>query len=89
MLAQREHDSGEISNEDLLKRLESADATLREAVAMLLYEPQNSPEGKLLRLAMDELRALRENISDVRCRNEDSNYQDKRKGYSRRGKGRK
>lgn len=88
MLANREFDSGEITSEELEKRLEAADATLREAVSMLLYEPANSPEGKLLRLAMDELRSLRENISDVKCRNEDLGHQDKKK-YTRSRKSRK
>lgn len=80
MLANREFDSGEISSDELEKRLEVADATLREAVSMLLYEPANSPEGKLLRLAMDELRSLRENMVDLKSRN--LNQQDKKR-YSR------
>lgn len=89
MLATREFDSGEITSEELLTRLEAADSTLREAVSMLLYEPANSPEGKLLRLAMDELRALRENIVDVKCRNEDQSYEDKKRGHGRGRKTRK
>jgi hypothetical protein len=61
MLAIRDMEAGDTSG-DLLTRLQEAEASLREAVTQLLYEPTNSPEGHLARIAMQELKRLRSNI---------------------------
>lgn len=84
MLANREYDSGEITSEELLNRLMECENLLKDAISMLLYEPSNSPEGKLLRVAIDELRVLRENIQDVKMLNEDENTEEGRKGNKRK-----
>lgn len=84
MLANREYDSGEITSEELLNRLMDCENLLKDAISMLLYEPSNSPEGKLLRVAIDELRVLRENIQDVRLLNEDENSDDGKRGNRRK-----
>lgn len=62
MLAHRDHGAGEISVEKLVSRLQEAEALLKEAVAALLFEPAQSPEGRLARAAMLDLRNLRADI---------------------------
>lgn len=84
MLANREYDSGEITSEELLNRLMECENLLKDAISMLLYEPSNSPEGKLLKVAIDELRVLRENIQDVKTFNEDENSGEGLKGNRRK-----
>jgi hypothetical protein len=64
MLAIRDMEAGDTSK-DLLLRLREAEASLREAVTQLLYEPTNSPEGRLARIAMQDLKMLRCNIQRV------------------------
>jgi hypothetical protein len=64
MLAIRDMEAGDTSK-DLLLRLREAEELLREAVTQLLYEPTNSPEGQLARIAMQDLKRLRCNIQRV------------------------
>lgn len=49
-------------SQDLLKRLKEAEGYLREAVAQLLYEPTNSVEGQLGKVAIQDLKRLRYTI---------------------------
>lgn len=66
MIANQLHDSGEITDEEFLSRLQEAEKYLREAAEMLLYEPPNSPEGGLARVALQDLKDLRQYIQSVR-----------------------
>jgi hypothetical protein len=63
-LAIRDMEAGDTSK-DLLIRLREAEASLREAVTQLLYEPTHTPEGQLARIAMQDLKRLRCNIQRV------------------------
>ncbi|XP_049799871.1 SET domain-containing protein SmydA-8-like [Schistocerca nitens] len=65
-LARREHAAGELTLQQLVERLEEAEGALKDALAALLFEPALSPEGRLARAAMLELRDLREEIHDLR-----------------------
>ncbi|XP_049947959.1 SET domain-containing protein SmydA-8-like [Schistocerca serialis cubense] len=65
-LARREHAAGELTMQQLVERLEEAEGALKDALAALLFEPALSPEGRLARAAMLELRDLREEIHDLR-----------------------
>ncbi|XP_066992473.2 uncharacterized protein [Anabrus simplex] len=65
LLATREFQSGDIKPIQLLERLREAETFLRDAISHLLYEPARSPEGQLARVALNELRALRQNIQTV------------------------
>lgn len=81
ILANREYDSGEISAEELLRRLSQAEEALKKAVSYLLYEPSASPEGRLTSRAMNELKLLRKNSSNVEqiVTNKKQNVEQKRK----------
>jgi len=61
VLAIREMEAGDLS-QDLLKRLKEAEGYLREAVTQLLYEPTKSAEGRLGKVAMQDLKRLRYTI---------------------------
>lgn len=63
--ANRAYDNGEISPEQLLGVLVEAEDHLKESVSILLYEPNQSPEGRLRAKAMQELKMLRSSISNV------------------------
>lgn len=65
VLANREYDSGEISAEELLKRMLESEDVLKKAISCLLYEPSASPEGRLAARAMQELKLLRKSVSSV------------------------
>lgn len=65
-LAYMEYSKKEITTEILLKRLLSAEETLRAALEHLLYEPKNSPEGYLAKNALGYLKKLRESIRNIK-----------------------
>ncbi|GLV35041.1 SET and MYND domain containing arthropod-specific member 4 [Carabus blaptoides fortunei] len=65
VLANREYDSGEISAEELLKRMLESEDVLKKAISCLLYEPSASPEGRLAARALHELKLLRKSVSSV------------------------
>ncbi|KAJ9581777.1 hypothetical protein L9F63_003846 [Diploptera punctata] len=62
MLANKDFEGGEITVRDLLSKLREAEGYLREAISQLIYEPMNSPEGHLARVAMQDLKNLRYSI---------------------------
>lgn len=64
-LANKRHRDKEITSEELIVKLLSAEATLKEAVRHLLYEPSKSPEGKIAQRAMSELKMLRTSINSM------------------------
>lgn len=66
LLANREYNAREISPAELVKRLEEAGGFLKKSLTMLLLEPVNTPEGKLAKRALQELKSLNENIADVK-----------------------
>lgn len=66
ILANQSYSAREISSEQLVCRLEEARDLLKKALTMLLLEPATTPEGKLAKRALEELRTLNQNISDVK-----------------------
>lgn len=61
----------------------SAEAELKQAISMLLFEHQTTPEGQLAKRSMRELKDLREEIAVVRAMIEDENM-DKQSQYRQR-----
>ncbi|XP_012234310.1 uncharacterized protein [Linepithema humile] len=66
ILANRSYSAREISSAQLACRLEEARDLLKKALTMLFLEPVTTPEGKLAKRALEELRTLNQNISDVK-----------------------
>lgn len=66
ILANRSYSAREISSGQLVCRLEEARDLLKKSLTMLLLEPATTPEGKLAKRALEELRTLNQNISDVK-----------------------
>ncbi|XP_077261989.1 SET domain-containing protein SmydA-8 isoform X2 [Temnothorax americanus] len=66
ILANRSYSAREISSTQLACQLEEAKDLLKKALTMLLLEPPTTPEGKLAKRALEELRTLNQNISDVK-----------------------
>ncbi|XP_068980216.1 SET domain-containing protein SmydA-8-like [Bombus flavifrons] len=70
LLANRAYSAREISSNELASRLEEAGSLLKKSLTMLLLEPVDTPEGKLAKRALQELKALNQNIVDVKTINE-------------------
>lgn len=66
ILANRSYAAREISSVQLACRLEEARDLLKKALTMLFLEPVTTPEGKLAKRALEELRTLNQNINDVK-----------------------
>ncbi|EFN79379.1 SET domain-containing protein SmydA-8 [Harpegnathos saltator] len=66
ILANRSYSAREISSTQLACQLEEARDLLKKALTMLLLEPATTPEGKLAKRALEELRTLNQNIGDVK-----------------------
>lgn len=66
ILANRSYSAREISSAQLACQLEEARNLLKKALTMLFLEPATTPEGKLAKRALEELRTLNQNISDVK-----------------------
>lgn len=66
ILANQFYSAHEISSAQLVCRLEEARILLKKALTMLLLEPATTPEGKLAKRALEELRTLNQNINDVK-----------------------
>ncbi|XP_072750457.1 uncharacterized protein [Anoplolepis gracilipes] len=66
ILANQFYSACEISSTQLLCQLEEARDILKKALTMLLLEPMTTPEGKLAKRALEELRTLNQNISDIK-----------------------
>lgn len=58
-LAQKLFANKEIAREEFVKTVLECENKLKNAIKLLLYEPRNSPEGRLAQRAMEELRILR------------------------------
>lgn len=61
----RYYNEKQISSDEFISNLLSAETTIKEAIKLLLYEPSNSPEGRLTQRAIQELRSLRSKIAQV------------------------
>ncbi|XP_058831016.1 SET domain-containing protein SmydA-8-like [Topomyia yanbarensis] len=72
-LSRRNFDTTEIKSHELLDNLIKAEIELKQAISMLLFEDASTPEGQLAKRAMRELKALREEIAEVRAMIEDEN----------------
>lgn len=81
LLANRAYSAREISSNELASRLEEAGSLLKKSLTMLLLEPVDTPEGKLAKRALQELKALNQNIIDVKTINEteESGNRDRKK----------
>lgn len=81
LLANRAYSAREISSNELASRLEEAGSLLKKSLTMLLLEPVDTPEGKLAKRALQELKALNQNIVDVKTINEteESGNRDRKK----------
>ncbi|KMQ84548.1 protein isoform a [Lasius niger] len=66
ILANQSYSAREISSAQLVCRLEEARDLLKKALTMLLLQPATTPEGKLAKRALEELRTLNQNISDAK-----------------------
>lgn len=55
-----------MDHNQFLSKLEEAEALLKEALALLFYEPAKTPEGMLAIEAKEALKCLRETIMDVK-----------------------
>ncbi|XP_034190876.2 SET domain-containing protein SmydA-8 [Osmia lignaria lignaria] len=66
LLANRAYSAREISSAELASRLEEAGSLLKKSLTILLLEPVDTPEGKLAKRALQELKALNQNIADVK-----------------------
>lgn len=64
-LAERQFSVKEISRQDYNNALLGVEVSLKESIKFLLYEPQNSPEGRLRQQAMHELKELRQLITQM------------------------
>uniref|UniRef100_A0A8D8XRP4 Protein msta, isoform A n=1 Tax=Cacopsylla melanoneura TaxID=428564 RepID=A0A8D8XRP4_9HEMI len=66
LLAQKELQCSNSDHIGFLSKLEEAEALLKEALALLIYEPPKTPEGMLAVEAKEALKCLRETIMDVK-----------------------
>ncbi|CAD6216292.1 GSCOCG00004443001-RA-CDS [Cotesia congregata] len=66
IIANKDYALREITSEDLAKRLEEAENYLKRSLSMLLIEPASTPEGVLAKRALQEYKALKQNLDDVR-----------------------
>ncbi|KAG7208616.1 hypothetical protein KM043_014823 [Ampulex compressa] len=66
LLANRAYAAREISSVEWSCRVEEAASTLKKGVKMLLLEPAATPEGQLAKCALQQLKELNQNITDVK-----------------------
>lgn len=67
ILHNQEFSNGEIDCKEFVKKLEEAKEILRQAFTHLVYEPQDTPEGILARVALNELKSLESDIQEAKC----------------------
>ena len=63
MLAEKKYELKEINFLEFVYEMEECEKILKKAIDILIYEPNNSPEGRFLKIAMHELKDLRKNVS--------------------------
>ncbi|XP_076662818.1 uncharacterized protein LOC143366016 isoform X2 [Andrena cerasifolii] len=88
LLANRAYAAREIPSAELASRLEEAGSILKRSLTMLLLEPTDTPEGKLAKRALQELKALNRNITDVKTIStiEETRAHNKRKSQKKKSK---
>lgn len=64
-LAHKQYQNRDISIEELIVKLLTAETKLKEAVKYLLHEPMNSPEGRIAQMAMSELKMLKLSVINI------------------------
>nr|CAD7605275.1 unnamed protein product [Timema genevievae] len=79
MLANKQFKNGKTKEPELLRMLQESEGYLREAVAHLIYEPQDTHEGQLAKMALQDLRSLRMRIQNLVLLQEDNNTNRKHK----------
>nr|CAD7202770.1 unnamed protein product [Timema douglasi] len=78
-IANKQFRNGKTKEPELLKMLQESEGYLREAVAHLIYEPRNTHEGQLAKMALQDLRDLRLSIQNLVLLQEDNNTNKKHK----------
>lgn len=86
LLANRAYAAREIPSAELASRLEEGGSLLKRSLRMLLLEPTETPEGKLAKRALQELKALNQNIADVKTISTVEGTQTQNKKKSRKNK---
>ncbi|KAK9752787.1 SET domain [Popillia japonica] len=66
-LANKQYQYKEIPASTYLETLLLAERNLTEAIKYLVYEPKNSPEGRLTKHALNDLKILKSTIKQMRC----------------------
>jgi hypothetical protein len=66
-LANKKYDNGRRNKDpdQLIHELKEAEIYLKEAVQILIHEPINTPESRIARAAMADLKQLREYIREM------------------------
>ena len=64
-ISNKQYRDKELTDEGLLSELKAAENILKESVKYLLYEPNQSPEGRLAQMALSELKMLRSSIKNI------------------------
>ncbi|KAF7997635.1 hypothetical protein HCN44_006206 [Aphidius gifuensis] len=67
ILADRDYMSGEITPDELSKRLQKSMDLLKKSLSMLLLEPSTNPEGLLAKKALEQYKNIRDKIEDVKA----------------------
>lgn len=65
-LANKLYHTKEIPPHTYLDLLDEAEGNLRQAIRFLLYEPKNSPEGRLMQHALNDLKILKSIITQTK-----------------------
>ncbi|XP_046469397.1 SET domain-containing protein SmydA-8 isoform X1 [Neodiprion pinetum] len=65
LIAKKNYAAREISPLELSLQLKEAQDLLRKALSNLLLEPTGTPEGRLAKLALQQMKLLRENMTDA------------------------
>lgn len=63
--ADRKYQLKGISTSEYIQLLVEAEQNLRAAIKCLLYEPKNSPEGRLAQKALTSLKVLKGSIEEI------------------------
>lgn len=79
LLAQKKYNFKETNKDEYISSLLNAEIMLKQAVKWLLYEPFNSPEGRLAQRAMEDLRDLRKLIVHAQSNSAKNNSKNNRK----------
>lgn len=65
VMASKNFENGHTSAEEMTNELRKAEAILKEATMILIYEPAGSPESNIAKAAMYDLKQLRGYIKEM------------------------